>query len=473
MMDIHELYTGNMRSTRTVGSEEEYPVVRKSDFHSLSREDIQKVFMSLIADGWEEQRDHQTGRVSAVSKNVDGRPFKVTTDFGTGTLEVNYPVSQNLHEAEQDLRTNLSYLSKRLDENGFLILGYGIQPVTNPGRDIVAEKGRYRTLEQRFWTREHCSFLENVTDVHFHTINASNQVHIGLKNEREAIEAVNLLNLASPAIIALMGNSPIWLNGRGLRYKDSRQIFWDWVVNVSQDKFRKGIPERIFNDLDDYIKQQLSFEPVLTARVENGEVHYYEVIGAKNLGEPVRTGNITVAEPGAINRKIYDATGQVRLIDGGTVKTIPIDFIDVLAHDSFSWYEARLKAEYGTVELRCCAQQLPGEQIVVPALALGLIENLSGLQKALSRFSLEDARTARINAIKYGLNASYDGTGIFDLIKGVLDVSREGLTQRGLGEEVYLEPLDRRLMDRKSPADIILDTYSRSGIPGIVELTSI
>ena len=147
-MDIHELYTGNMRSTRTVGSEEEYPVVRKSDFHSLSREDIQKelekklkreVIMSLIADGWEEQRDHQTGRVSAVSKNVDGRPFKVTTDFGTGTLEVNYPVSQNLHEAEQDLRTNLSYLSKKLDENGFLKNGQRKNGFKNNGSKDTAK----------------------------------------------------------------------------------------------------------------------------------------------------------------------------------------------------------------------------------------------------------------------------------------------------------------------------------------------
>jgi len=474
--DVCDLYTSNMTDSdsRTIGPEGEYLVVRRSDFKSAGRTDVREFFSSLVRDGWEPDWDLQTGKLVGVSQKHNGDKVKVSTDFGTGTLEINFIPRTTLHQIDAELNQTLSYVSRKLDENDLLLLGYGIQPVSPPAKELVAEKGRYSTLEQRFWTRERKEIHDGCTDVHFHTINAAQQVHVSLRNAPEAVRATNLLNLASPAIIALMGNSPIWLNGQGVKYNDARQIFWDWVVNVPQDTYRKGVPKRLFSDLQDYVNCQLGFEPVMTARVGDEGVSYFEIVGHDSLRHCFERGEIQVVLPGSVNREVYDKTKDVKAALNPTqrLSTLKPDNIDVFAQDSFSWYEARLKAEYGTVELRCCSQQPLKEQMVVPAVALGLVENLDELEEALEGFSTDDARKARLLCINYGLAGKYRDEKVLGVAERLVDVARTGLERRGLGEEVYLEPLDRRLSEKKNPGDRILEAYQKRGIAGVVEVAA-
>ena len=50
-----------------------------------------------------------------------------------------------------------------------------------------------------------------------------------------------------------------------------------------------------------------------------------------------------------------------------------------------------------------------------------------------------------------------DSDGVYDLARKVLELSFEGLEQRGQGEEKYLEPLFERVKNRTNPAKTMLD----------------
>jgi hypothetical protein len=55
------------------------------------------------------------------------------------------------------------------------------------------------------------------------------------------------------------------------------------------------------------------------------------------------------------------------------------------------------------------------------------------------------------------------------LIEGVLQIAQNGLEARGLGEEVFLEPLWGRWKRKRNPAQDIRGTFARNGVEGLIE----
>jgi len=65
-----------------------------------------------------------------------------------------------------------------------------------------------------------------------------------------------------------------------------------------------------------------------------------------------------------------------------------------------------------------------------------------------------------VAASRDGLRAQIGNLSLQTLAEEMLQASKKGLIQRGLGEEVFLSPIDRNVRDSKNPADRILDLYS-------------
>ena len=104
-----------------------------------------------------------------------------------------------------------------------------------------------------------------------------------------------------------MANSSVWLRGKNLKYNEPRQMFWDWGINTPKDKYRKGIPQNRFRDLEDYIDTQLSFEPIITKRIKDGNIKYFEIVGSQTLRECFQKNQVLITSPGNFNRKLYKA----------------------------------------------------------------------------------------------------------------------------------------------------------------------
>ncbi len=365
--------------------------------------------------------------------------LSIGTDLGSGLLEVNFLPFERLSGAEDHFREMMALVSHAAEENNMLILGYGVQPMSKRSTDYMMPKARYGLLLERYG--------ENLLNF---TLPAANQVHFEV-SIGESIHALNMLNRASPAIIAMTANASI-MHGERTKYLDIRNMFWKWLVNGRKEDWERVGIAPDFADHDNYFSRLLEFQPFMTKREE-----YMSVSGYRSLAEFIKAEDASAIRIGSRERV-------------GIVPSIT----DVYFQEGTVWWDARLKSSYGTIELRCPSLQPSTKEILaVAALGLGLIENLGEASKRLSLYSENGLKRARHDAIRMGLGAKIvcgnDREDIAVLAKDLLSISWKGLRRRGLVEEKYLDPLYSRISEMRVPAQKSECVLNEKGFQEFVE----
>ena len=77
-------------------------------------------------------------------------------------------------------------------------------------------------------------------------------------------------------------------------------------------------------------------------------------------------------------------------------------------------------------------------------------------------WSFEEIRALRLAAPREALRAVIRGRSLRDVARDVVAIARDGLRARGLGEEVYLAPLDEIVASGLTQADRLLNLYERA-----------
>jgi glutamate--cysteine ligase len=72
---------------------------------------------------------------------------------------------------------------------------------------------------------------------------------------------------------------------------------------------------------------------------------------------------------------------------------------------------------------------------------------------------VEDIRALRAAVPRTALRAEHRGRPVQAIAADVLAIARDGLKARGLGEEVYLAPLDEIVSSGQTQADRLLALY--------------
>jgi hypothetical protein len=62
---------------------------------------------------------------------------------------------------------------------------------------------------------------------------------------------------------------------------------------------------------------------------------------------------------------------------------------------------------------------------------------------------------------------------VLPLLAELLDIAESGLQKRGLGEEIFLLPLQERLAARRSPADRAVALFQEGGVSKLLKILSI
>jgi gamma-glutamylcysteine synthetase len=111
----------------------------------------------------------------------------------------------------------------------------------------------------------------------------------------------------------------------------------------------------------------------------------------------------------------------------------------------------------GTIEFRSICCQPMSDSLTVAAFHLGLIRQPAALAEILNADYVLYHRGFNASELRKLLNLRswpnfIDRDGLKGLLKQVLDLAKAGLSERGLGEERYLEPLYERAETLKNPA---------------------
>ena len=396
---------------RTVGREAEFPVV-DADGESV---DVRRLWQTLLANPQLEP-EYGPGPQRNFITGLKGPDYSYALEVGLGTIEVNTRPCADLFEIQQLMAEAVSRLVSAAARAGWRVLGYGIQPVTSPQLRIMSPKQRYLSLframgEPWLW----------------YTVTAADQLHVAV-SRAEMVQLLNFGNLVTPILIALCANSPIY-GGQESPYCSARE---GRMAAIRANEHRHGMLVRPMASLVDFI-ETVSQSTYLILRA-GGDV----VPSSIPFTEYLR-------EHGA-------------------------DYTAFLFHEHYIWNSARLRAAYGTLEIRPACQQPWAENMVVAALNLGLVEAASAISalivEGLGEDYWEKMRLYHQQVVRYGLDAPQPAP---QLLQRALALAEEALAARGRGEERLLSPLWRRVERRHNPAQRARIVFRQDGIRGLLD----
>ena len=480
-------FPSRLDGPRTIGREAEFPVVDQEG----RAVDIGQLWLILQQQWRVESGELLADSCSPLSTNhsplftekrdavntelivgLDGPAYSYALEVGKGTIELNVGPCDTLFELETLFRAGLRRLVWAAAQLGWRVLGYGVQPLSPPGSDLLSPKQRYSAMAEAMGAE----WL-------WYTVTASDQAPVAITRD-EAVPVLNSGNLLAPVVVALCGNSPVVageLTGdcssqegcmcREVRYERLARLRRGpegalRTSNRSADLHaahgnRHGMPSRPYSDLTDFI-ERLSRLPYLLRR--EGD---HLLPDGRHFADVLRS------------------CGERRAGSGERLTTI---FDAFLLHDHYVWHSARLRAAYGTIELRPACQQPPHEAMAATALYLGLIEGHRQIAEfvkcafARERRIVQDSLAlksdpalsrcwARMKSyhhqvIRAGLAAPEPAPGF---LAEVLRLAAAALSRRGYGEEQMLAPLWQRLAEKENPAQRARWIFVKKGLEGLIE----
>ena len=116
----------------------------------------------------------------------------------------------------------------------------------------------------------------------------------------------------------------------------------------------------------------------------------------------------------------------------------------------------------GTIEYRSVCTQPIKDSMSVAAFHVGLKHKTKELEKLFFNAPVfndcYNSTELRKLFIKTEIPSSIDQDELYNLARDILDLAKEGLKERNLGEEIFLEPLYRNVDERTNPGKRILDS---------------
>jgi gamma-glutamylcysteine synthetase len=402
---------------RTVGREAEYPVV------GLRGEavDVRRLWNVLLEAG-DLQPEYGAGAAGHAPfiVGLKGRDYSYALEVGLGTIELNTRPCRDLFEIERIMQTAVARLVHAAARFGWRVLGYGVQPASPPTIGLMSPKQRYLSLYRAMGN----AWL-------WYTVTASDQLQFAISRD-EMLHMLNHGNLMAPIIIALCANSPVY-GGKLSPFCSAREGV---MADIRATEHRHGMPLAPFASLYDFVR--------------------------------------TLAQPTYL---IMQAGGEVvpssRPFSAYLAENGP-DFQAFLFHEHYIWNSARLRAAYGTLEVRPACQQPWGEHMAAAALILGLAEAshavLGYIEDTLGVGYWHQMRVYHQQVIRYGLAAPQPGP---EFLAEIVQRAQAGLAARGLGEETLLAPIWSRLHRRQNPAQRARAIFQADGLAALLPAAAV
>lgn len=410
-------FAATLSGPRTVGREAEYPIV------GLRGEavDTRRLWNVLLESG-DLEPEYGSGAPGhqPFIVGLKGRDYSYALEVGLGTIELNTRPCRDLFEIERIMQAAVERLVHAAARFGWRVLGYGVQPVSPPTIGLMSPKQRYLSLYRAMGN----AWL-------WYTVTASDQLQFAVGRD-EMLHMLNYGNLMAPLIIALCANSPVYA-GKLSPFCSAREGV---MADIRSTEHRHGMPPTPYTSMFDFVR---------------------------TLSQPTYL----------ITRAGGDIVPSSRPFWAYLAENGP-DYQAFLFHEHYVWNSARLRAAYGTLEVRPACQQPWGEHMAAAALTLGLAEAshsiLAYIQGSLGADYWQQLRVYHQQVIRHGLRAPQPAS---DFLAEIVQRAQAGLRARGFGEETLLAPLWSRLARRQNPAQRARVIFQSDGPAAMVEAATI
>jgi gamma-glutamylcysteine synthetase len=410
-------FPAELTGPRTVGREAEFPVV------GLRGEAVDaRRLWNVLLEPDDLAPEYGVGAAGhpPFIVGLTGPDYSYALEVGLGTVEISTRPCRTLLEVETLMRSAVTRLVRAAGRFGWRVLGYGAQPVSPATIGLMSPKQRYLSLYRAMGS----PWL-------WYTVTAADQLHVAIRRD-EMLPMINFGNMMAAVIIALCANSPVY-GGKLSPFCSAREGV---MGEIRASEHRHGMPPVAYTSLFDFVRT-LSQPTYLIVR-EGGEIV-----------PSSRAFSTYLAENGP-------------------------DFQAFLFHEHYIWNSARLRAAYGTIEVRPACQQPWPETMAASALILGLAEAYAPIQgyieEALGEDYWERMRTYHQQAIRHGLSAPQPAP---NFLEHIVTLAHAGLRSRGFGEETLLSSIQTRLDRHQNPAQRSRAIFLSDGLPALIDAATI
>ena len=464
----------NNSNKRTVGLEFENPIIKQNG-DAIDFDEIQQVWKTFAENGWTPRVDPIIeNTIDGLVKEFDNMSASVMADAGAGNFEMALTPLGDINIAKQEFDLVWSEILSMFKKHNYLLTGFAIQP----GKVKNVKSFNRRTAMYLAW------YEMNSQDQYSCAISSAisaQQVGIGISID-EFVDATNELIKITAPITALCGNSPI-NNWKLLPYKEWRIVCMSHLRLVGNESgFEKlvGFPERPFKSIADFFKYFWDTPYMMLPMLRDGEwvvpdekINFLNFFVSNGIKGHTLKGKKVVLTPEVddINWASIQMWPHAKPhISVDTAKVTMGDFVKNLNNDSLEDYlEDKLTNCY--IESRAGGTSPVGDEMAIPSLFLGLVNNMSELKEFTKRLAWKEWSDLVYGSAIYGMDTKVAGKSIETLLKDLIKISSKGLKERKLKEEKYLEVFKERIKNRENPADLAIKHF-KNGKKNLIDYIS-
>ena len=337
-----------------------------------------------------------------------------------GQLELSGAPLASIHETHAELATHFAEVKMVGAALGIATLGLGFQPKWARADMAWMPKGRYQVMRDYMPKRGRLG-LDMMTRT------CTVQANLDFSSEARMAAMFRVSLALQPIVTALFANSP-FAEGRASGYQSTRAHIW-----TDTDPDRCGDLPFVFED-------GFGFERYVDYALD---VPMYFVY---------RDG------------RYIDASGQsFRDFLAGRLPALPGErplLDDWANHLTTLFPDVRLK-QY--LEMRGADAGPLSHLTALPALWVGLLYDNDALDAAgdlVKSWTPAERAALRTAVPVQGLQAPFRAGTALDIARAMVDIAAQGLQRRGLGEEIYLDPLKAIATSGRSAASLLLDRFA-------------
>ena len=324
-----------------------------------------------------------------------------------------------------------NYVKEEFEKYNYTLTGMGINPYRRYNKEIPIPSERYLMLYH------HLKSFNKYNDIpmHFHNypgygmFSSASQVQLDV-HYNDLIKTINTFTKIEPIKAILFSNSVLMDENKHLTC--FRDALWEYSTH-GINPHNIGMYDVDFEDIDDILNYLETLNIYCVMR--DGAYINFETI---NLLEYFNKDSI--------KGDIYDKKGYRQI----EIKP-NINDIDYLR--AFKFINLTFR---GTVEFRSVCTQPISDTMSVAAFHLGLKEKIDELHEFISkdRVIFHKGYTAselRKLLIQDEIPSFINKKELCKLTNNILNIAKDGLNKRGLGEEIFLKPLYNRVKYHTNP----------------------
>ena len=417
-----------------IGVEIEMPIVNLSgeavDFDNVHK--LTAAFLkefNFTAAGFDEE-----GHIYSAVNGENGDVFSY--DCSYNNMEFSFGKEKSLQAIHSRFKRYYGFVQEYFAQFGYTLTGMGINPNRKVNLNVPIENGRYKMLYHHLLSFSKYFYIPMFFHRYpqFGMFSSASQVQLDVTRETMP-EVIDVFNKLEPIKALIFSNSV--LLGEQEELLCCRDMLWENSTH-GVNPHNVGMYDcdiRTAQDLLNYI----STTSIYCVEREGKYLNFPPVNILEYFTLDSLTGEYTE------NGELFQMTFQPEPEDIAYLRTFKFEDLTYR----------------GTVEFRSSCCQPIHDVMTVAAFHLGLMSKTKELRELIEADDTiyhngYNAAELRRQLVNRELPSYIDKDGLYALALKVLDLCREGLAERNLGEEEYLKPLYDRVINRENPAQEML-----------------